>query len=358
MRLFLMLCTTLLLSSCLTVEPLKLEKDFAPKILSDEWEISDPETEGFDLSRLEKAYDLFFSEEEGFRTAISLIVIRNGKIVAEGYCRNEDDYKRLNNIKSATKSVTSILFGIAIQEEKIDSNLNENLHHYFPEYTSKYPDKNEITVHNILTMQSGIEFSNQIHTGELLVDKPESSLDYILSKPIAFEQGSIFDYHDGNSHLMGAIIQTQTEKSLADYARAKLFNQLGIQDFVWEQHRDGLNYGAFGLYLKPRDFAKFGQLILNSGEWNGNNLIEKSWIEKSVTPISNINDAPYGLQWWIRQDFNAFSSAGHGGQYTYIIPEKDLLIVYTAEPTVVYHEYGTDFNDFEKLVQLILDSIN
>ncbi len=346
-----------LLLSCLKVEPLKLENNYQAKDLTDGWTISTPAAEGIDETLLAEAYDLFFSEEEGFRTAISLLVIRHGKIVGEGYCRNADDYNRLNNIKSATKSVTSVLLGNAIQEGMVDADLNQTLAHYFPSYTEKYPDKADISLHNILTMQSGIQYSNSTNTGVLLVDKPTNSLDYILSQPIAFEQGSQFDYHDGNSHLLGAIVQTQTNQTLANYAQKVLFEPLDIQAFEWEQHPDGLHYGAFGLYLKPRDFAKFGQLILNEGKWNDQQIVDAAWLQKSIQSYSNLEADPYGFQWWIRPEFNAFTSAGHGGQYTYIIPEKDLLIVYTAEPTVVYHEYGTDFEDFEKIIELIVAAV-
>ncbi|MEL6923866.1 MAG: serine hydrolase [Bacteroidota bacterium] len=360
MRILLLSFSVLLLLSlqaCLSIEPLKLEKQFTPKASDDGWAISTPAAEGFDPAKLEEAYDLFFSETEGFRTAISLLVIRNGKIVAEGYCRNADDDQRLNNIKSATKSVTAILFGIAMQNGVLDTSLTATLSDYWPAYAQRYPDKSNISLQNILTMQSGIAYSNQINTGELLVDKPASSIDYILSQPLAFEQGSQFDYHDGNSHLMGAILQTQTGQTLSDYAQTQLFAPLQIDQFEWERHPDGLNYGAFGLYLTPRDFARFGQLILNEGVWNGEVIVDHNWIKKSVTPYSNLDDEPYGLQWWVRPEYKAFSSAGHGGQYTYIIPDKDLLIVYTAEPTVVYHEYGTDFADFEKIVKLVLEAL-
>jgi len=319
--------------------------------------VGNTEDAGFDDEKLEKAYDLFFSEEEGFRTAVSLLVIRNGEIITEAYCRNEDDFEQLNNIKSATKSVTSILFGQAIQDGYLENDLMKTLGDYLPEYSEKYPDKSSISIFNLLTMQSGIGYNNQVNTGELLVDKPVNSMNYILSQPISFEQGTQFDYHDGNTHLLGAIIQEQTGMTLAEYAKLKLFDPLNIKEFVWEQHVDGLNYGAFGLYLKPRDFAKFGQLILNNGAWSGEQLVDSSWIEQSVLPHTLSDEGPYGFQWWVRPDFEAFSSAGHGGQFTYIIPKENLLIVYTAEPTVIYHEYGTDFGDFEKIVQIVLDAI-
>lgn len=345
------------LQSCLTTEPLKLENDFTPNIINDDWELSSLEEEGFDKAKLEKAYDLFFSEEEGFRTAVSLLIIRNGNIIAEAYCRNEDDDARLNNIKSATKSVTSILFGQAISDGYLDEDLTKTIGDYLPEYVQKYPEQTAVSVFNLLTMQSGIEYSNQMNTGELLVDKPNNSIDYILSQPIKFEQGTQFDYHDGNTHLLGAIIQEQTGKTLAEYATEKIFGPLNINNFVWEQHVDGLNYGAFGLYLTPRDFAKFGQLILNNGIWKGNELVDDVWIQQSVLEYVTSEEGPYGFQWWLRPEFNAFSSAGHGGQFTYIFPNEELLIVYTAEPTVINHEYGTDFNDFEKIVQLIIEAM-
>lgn len=342
-----------LLAACLPEDKLKVPLNMEPVQQNDGWQISTPEAEGFDAAKLQKAYKLVFSEDE-YHTAYSLLVIRNGKLVAEGYTYDLEDIDRLNNIKSATKSVTSLLTGIALEEGYLRA-VTQSISELIPAYVAPGSAKADITLAHLLTMTSGLRWDNDEETAELMIDRPGDSLAFAVDQPLDFAPGAKFHYSDGQPHILGAILQEVTGKSLEQYADEKLFVPLGITDYLWEQHRDGVNYGAYGIYLRPRDLAKIGQLALNGGAWKGQQLVSPGWITEATQVHANQNEGPYGYYWWIRPDFGGFMAAGHGGQFAYVIPAKNLLIVMTANPYT--DGIGVSFEDFEILVYRILEAI-
>ena len=189
------LITMILFSSCLNEQPLKLgNAGFSPKQLNDGWQVSSPSGENMDEGLLEKAYELFYSEND-FPMASSLLVIRNGKLVAEAYCKKDKDISRIENLQSMTKSITSILTGIAVKKGLISS-INTTLYSYYPEYFDQDLRKRNITIRNALTMMAGLNFDNDVHTEEMYHTKG-SSLQYVLSQPMIYDTGSVFLYNDG-----------------------------------------------------------------------------------------------------------------------------------------------------------------
>nr|WP_255651054.1 serine hydrolase [Cesiribacter sp. SM1] len=259
----------------------------------------------------------------------SLLVFRQGKLVAEAYAKDKGDQHRLNNIQSCTKSVTSMLAGVALQEGLITS-LNQSLYSFYPQVFTSDSKKASISLRNCLSMQAGLDFDNGIHTEELF-HTPGNSLQYILSRPMVYDTGAIFHYNDGLPHLAGAAIATAAGKSLEQFTQEKLFNPLGIQEYKWEKAKDGTNFGAFSLHLKPRDLAKLGQLCLQNGKWEGQQLISASYLEEAVKVQAGSN-TPYGYYFWLLPAFKGYAMKGHGGQFVFVCPEKELLIVYTAFP--------------------------
>ena len=329
---FIILAVALSFSSCMEEEPLKLDfHGFSPKQMNDGWQISTPAEENIDESLLKNAYGLFYSEND-FPMAKSLLVIRNEKLVAEAYCKDENDINRIENLQSMTKSITSLLTGIAIKKGLIDS-INTPLYNYYPEYFDQDLRKRKITILDAITMTAGLEFDNDVHTEEMYHTK-ESSLKYVLSHPVIFDAGNEFLYNDGLPQLVGGVINKVSGQSLEQFATENLFSPLGITDHMWEKANDGLNFGAFSLYLKPRDLAKLGQLCLQNGKWNNIQLIDDSWILEASS-ISYCNIAPnwdYGFYFWIYHTHDGYEMNGHGGQFVYICPEKNLVTVYTAFP--------------------------
>jgi CubicO group peptidase (beta-lactamase class C family) len=338
------------LAGCIADPDLKLANEHAPVARNDGWEISTPEREGIDSVAFEEVYRRFFDPER-FHTAISLLVIRNGRLIGEGYCHDRRDIDIKRNIKSCTKSFTSLLAGIAIDKGLL-GDLDTPVARYLPEYFDD-PAKRPITLYQALTMQTGLAYDNDADNDELMGDPPESSLRYMLRQPLAFAPGERFHYSDAPPHLVGAVVGRVAGMPLDSFAARELFEPLGITDYLWEKHRDGLCYGAFGLYLKPRDLAKVGQLCLQDGMWNGKQIVSREWLERSTSIHVNRNDGPYGLYWWVRPDFGAYMMAGHGGNYVYVIPEKGIVVVLTAMP-FVDESIAIPIYDVEDLITLLV----
>jgi CubicO group peptidase (beta-lactamase class C family) len=340
------------MQSCLKEEPVKLPyKGFAPLTVTDEWQVSTPALESMNDSYLNDAYKLVYNDER-FVMARSLLVLRNGKIVAEAYPDDPGDAYRIENIQSCTKSFTSVLAGIAFEKHYFDS-LNQTVSSICPDYFTNHPDKNNITIANALTMKSGIDFINGEHT-EVLYRTEESSVDYILTLPSNYEPGIVFQYNDGNPHLISAAIQEKYGETLSVFADKFLFQPLGITDWSWESAKDGITFGAFSLFLKPRDLAKFGQLLLQKGRWGNQQIVDSSWIDKAVKPVVT-TDGPgssYGYYFWVFPASDGFAAAGHGGQFIYVVPSKKLVIIYTAWP----YTSGEMFDNFGEIADLIIKS--
>jgi CubicO group peptidase (beta-lactamase class C family) len=340
-----------LLGGCIADPELKLPVEYTPQTRADGWEISTPAREGIDQDGLAAAYREFFSSDR-YHTAISLLVVRNGRLIAEGYCRDRGDVDVARNIKSCTKSVTSLLTGIALDQGLI-SGLDRKVYDYIPEYFDGDPAKRAITLADALTMRTGLDYGDD-DTRDMVINEPESTLRYILARPLSFAPGTRFHYSDGNPQLISGVLERAAGMPLQEFARRELFAPLGITDYVWEKSKDGLTYGPFGLYLKPRDMAKIGQLCLRRGMWNDRRIVSAAWIDSSTTARTNQDSGPYGYYWWVRPEFGAYTAIGHGGNFIYVIPGKNIVIVFTALPNT--HGIEIQAPDFEDLVQMIVSA--
>jgi len=314
-----------ILPGCLLDPALKLPFDsYEPEQLSDGWEVSSPESEGFDAQQVKTIYEKLFDENE-FPTARGLLIIRHGHLVAEAYCKTKTDRDKPHALQSATKSVTSMATGIAIDQGLISS-VDQKIYEFIPEYFDQDPKKHEITLYHALTMQTGLAFVNDDHTGEL-INCDGSSLEYVLHKSLRFNPGASFYYNDGDPQLISGVIQAVSGKSLDAYARENLFQPLGITNYLWEASKDGVNYGAVGLWLKPRDMARIGQLMLQNGLWQGEQIISPEWIAESTAIHANTN---YGYYWWNYGWEGAFMAIGRGEQIIYVNqPESTVVVLIT-----------------------------
>ncbi|HPR31810.1 MAG TPA: serine hydrolase [Prolixibacteraceae bacterium] len=338
------------LASCLNDEPFKQEfAGYAPVILNDDWETSTPELEKIERNKLDEAYTMLYNDER-FLMARSLLVVRNGKLVAEAYPHNASDRDTYANIQSCTKSFTSMMVGVAMQDNK-DISLDEKLYSIYPELFDADVRKRDITLKDALTMRAGLEFSNDTHTLQLYQTTTNSAA-FVLSFPYNNEPGKVMSYNDGAPQLVSKIIEQKTGKSLAEYAREKLFDPLNITDWKWESAKDGTTFGAFSLYLKPRDFARVGQLLLQNGRWENNQIISPDYIVEATSPYTSQWDKPYGLYFWIDEFNQGFYAHGHGGQMLLVVPSKRLVLLYTAWP----YTSGKYFDDASEMFGLIVDS--
>ncbi|HPG41461.1 MAG TPA: serine hydrolase [bacterium] len=279
----------------------------------------------------------------------SLLIIKDGNLVLEEYFYGYNQTK-LHRINSCTKSVTSLLLGIALHRNN-KTNIDQSVFNFFSQYDSlKTPEKEHITLHHILTMTAG--FSEEEGDEE---PDPDNFIQNILASPMATKPGEKFRYSGKCSNLLGGLIYTLENRQADEFAQDVLFNKLGITEFAWEKE-NGVIICDHGLELYPRDMAKIGLLVLNDGVWNGEQIVPKEWIVASTKPY--IAESPffdYGYQWWYRSKRNQcwwhdpvhggksehdmFLALGAGGQYIMVIRDLNMVIVTTASD---YNDDGID----------------
>ena len=345
---FCFICLTI--SACLTDPDLKLPYEgFQPVQKNDGWVISTPQDEGFNENEIKAVYQDVYSEDL-YPAIHSLLIVRNGKLVAEAYCRDKNEINLFHHIQSATKSITSILTGIAIDKGLIDS-VNMPLYHFIPEYFDSDIRKRDITLHHVLTMETGLDFDNDNNTIELY-NGSGSSLEFVLHKRLLFLPGSDWYYGDGNPQLLSGVIQKTSGMTEEAFAVENLFNPLGIKNYQWEKHADGLTFGAFGLWLLPRDMAKIGKLMQQNGIWEGEQIVSADWIARSTRLQSTHEN--YGYYWYPSDKTGAFYAEGHGGQYIYVLQDLHLVVVITADSDSSTKALSSNF---EELFDTILGAI-
>jgi CubicO group peptidase (beta-lactamase class C family) len=260
-------------------------------------------------------------------------VIRNGYLVAD-VTFHPYESNTMHSLASVTKNITSILIGIAIQQGHI-KDVDQSVLSFFPNRTAANLDKNKenMTLEHVLTMRSGFDCSWEnegMGFGELF--EVDDWVQFILDQPMAYHPGTQFDYCNINSVLLSIIIQETTGRNTFDFAKEHLFGPLGIEDVIWGANLQGISVGSGGLMMKPHDMAKIGYLFLNEGRWDDTEIISPDWVvastHKHTTGNSFFLDG-YGYQWWTRDD-GVYCAAGHGGQFIYVIPEQDMVVVFTA----------------------------
>jgi CubicO group peptidase (beta-lactamase class C family) len=290
---------------------------------TDSWRESAPVKQGVDPELLNEIYTRELSID-------GLVVVRNGYIVAEKYSEPYDQ-ESLHGIYSVTKSILSALIGIAIRDGFIKS-LNDPVLDYFPERTFENDDaqKRSITLEHMLTMTSGLEFD-----WDEMIWSPDF-VQYVLDQPMFAEPGIQFNYSSGNAHVLSAILQQTSGLNAEDFAQQYLFEYLGIEDVEWKKDNLGISKGGWGMRMKPRDMAKIGYLYLNKGLWDGMQIIPEHWIKASTQqryiqvpdPLEPW-DVYMGYYWWLHED-NLYAAHGMKGQFIYVIPEQNMVVVITS----------------------------
>jgi CubicO group peptidase (beta-lactamase class C family) len=263
----------------------------------------------------------------------SLLIIRNGSIVSETYFQ---PYTAETNheLYSVTKSVVATLVGIAIDKRAIDG-VNQPVADFFRGYTFQHPDtgKDSMTLEDLLTMRSGLDWQEQDATFREMYQS-DDWVRFILDTPMREPPGQQFRYCSGCSHLLSAIIERRTGMNTRDFAQQTLFEPLGIHSVTWEQDRQELPIGGWGLQLTPRDMAKLGYLYLHGGEWDGQRIVSTGWIKAAVerhTATDSKLGLGYGYQWWTYPTMRAYAALGRDGQTIFVVPDLQLIIVTTAQ---------------------------
>lgn len=292
-----------------------------------QWKKNTPESQNIDsddLFTVHSIYDTF--------PLLSAIIIKNDCIIDEYYQDGYNDKSQFV-LNSASKSVTSALIGIAIDKGYIE-NTDVLISNYFPQIENLNQRWKEITIWHLLTHTSGITSTDS----SLWYDWRNSDnwLDYIFNLPIESEPGKEFSYSTGNTHLLSAILEQATGMSMYEFGKQYLFEPMGINSVTIDKDPQGISDGGNGIHMNVYDMAKFGRLFLNKGNWEGQQLILEKWIEDStsIQYDHSSGTADYGYQWWVRSfgdaDYDAFFAQGHAGQYIFVVPEIDLIIVFTS----------------------------
>lgn len=282
-----------------------------------------------------------------------LVVIKNNKIVVEWYY-NSADRTTINDIRSAGKSFTSLLLGVAIKEGLV-KDLDQDVYSFFSK--EKYPSMNEdykkIKIKHLLDMSSGLDADSD--DGQTpgharhWVEK-EEWLDYLLNIPLVNTPGEKWVYADINAALIGAIIEETSGMSLNDFAKEKVFTPLGIKKFYWHTNAANQTVAAGTLFLSTLDFAKLGVLVANEGKWADNQIVQADYIEKLLArKVFDLSDwwsigEAYGMLWYKNQEtFNDKKidylwAAGNGGNQLVVVPSENLVIALTS--TAYGSRYG------------------
>lgn len=270
----------------------------------------------------------------------SILIVKDDKLVFEEYFY-EHNKNKLHELRSATKSFVSALIGVAIDKGFIKSK-NETVLSFFPEYAiaNNSADKKKITIENLLTNQSGLDcdVSNPNSVGnETTMNNADDWVKFTLDLPMVDSAGGKGMYCSGNPITLGKIIEKATKQTLPEFAEQNLFNPLGIKKFVWNFKPDKSSVETFcQVYLTSRDMAKFGLLYLNKGNWNGNQIILKDWVEQSLKKHSVVQGVDYGYLWWNKYlevdgtRYYTFGAQGNGGQKIYLLQDQNMVIVITG----------------------------
>ena len=275
-------------------------------------------------------------------TIDSVIVIRNGNVVLEAYPNRFYPASSAHQLFSITKSVTSLLIGIAVDLGLIES-VNDPILAYFPDAIPEIDvaSKSRITIEHLLTMSAGLEWDEDtLPTSDPRNDftRLEMSLDpigLVLGRPLVAEPGELFWYNSGLSHVLSALLAEVSGQSTLEFAREHLFAPLGIETVRWKQDARGICKSGTQLYLTPRDLAKIGALCLNDGLWRGRRIVSSEWLAESAR--TRIHGRPdyfagrgYAYHWWTLDEYGVYYASGSQGQTLYVFPEHELVVVFTA----------------------------
>ena len=312
------------------------------------WRSSTPEAQGIDSDKLA---ELLLAIREKNIQVHSLLVIRNGYVVMDASFYPYDG-QTVHNVASVTKSLMTTLMGIAVDQGKL--NLDDKMVSFFPDRTIANLDerKENITVRHLASMSSGLDCTNE--SDELTLQQMVASSDWVqftLDRKVAWGPGEHFVYCSPAIHLLSPILQKATGMTTLDFARQYLFEPLGFGEIMWPRDPQGYYDGWADVSMNPHDMAKLGFLFLNQGQWDGKQIVSRQWVEEATKAQMPAGEDLYGYGWWIETDVKGARAAGRGGQFIYVLPEWNMILVTTGggfDMDEISELLVASFSDFEK----------
>lgn len=302
-----------------------------PEVTSEpvwQWQKDTPENHNMDSQFLND----FHNDLDETQVYTSLII--KDDVIIDEYYKDGYDQDSVFTLQSCSKSITSTLIGIAIDQGFIDGT-DVPISQYFPQI-EQYSNENlkNITIWHLLTHTSGLDISDNA-----IWDNWRASddwVEYALSRPSVSAPGEVFDYSTAGTHLLTAILEKATGMSAYDFGKKYLFDPMGMTSVKCETAPEGTSDGGNGFAMNIYDMAKIGKLYLDAGKWQGRQLVSAQWIQEatSLQYKRSTGSADYGYQWWVRtfgdKNYDAFFAQGHAGQYIFVVPEINLIVVFTS----------------------------
>jgi CubicO group peptidase (beta-lactamase class C family) len=315
-----------------------------PEKVDDGWEISSLDQEGIDPVIINDLIQSILSEE--YKNIHSILLVKNGKLILEEYFHGYSREK-FHQLRSATKSIGSVLTGIAIDHGFL-KDANEKIYPYFK---INNPDRKwderakDVRMRHLLTMTSGYDCDD--HKSNFKCErgmyKSKDWIEYALNLPMVNQPGEHWAYNSASLWLVGEMISKSSNMTIPAFAKSYLFNPLGITEFEWGFSPNGRAWIAGNAKMKPRDMAKFGYMVLNDGRWLGKQIVSKKWLEESTSehvPLPDMRlyggNYGYGYLWWLlrgivnEKPVDAIAASGNGGQIIALFPKVDLVAVFTG----------------------------
>ncbi len=379
---------SVLFVSC-QLEPPSIYTYRPPENIDDGFDVGTFGEVNIDSALIEKAVNRIYGGR--YKEVRSMLMFKDNKLVLEEYFTGHEykwdapkhhgelvtwDRAMLQDVKSVTKSITSICIGIAIDKGFIES-VHQSIFNYLPEHQHlNTGGKDKITIEHLLTMTSGLEWDEWgaplSSTDNDIIGlwfHCDDQITCILERPLVNEPGTSFTYSGGNMIVLGEIIKNATKMNIDEFSRKYLFEPLGIDSSNWTvRYPNGVIETAGSLEITPRAMARIGVTFLNNGVWDGNQIISEQWVEKSATsfpgnhginiPGEDSGRVGYSYSWWIKQysnsgkEINMFYAGGWGGQLIMVFPELNTVVVFTGG------NYVTKRPDFEILEKFIMPAFN
>lgn len=295
---------------------------------TESWQIKSLSSVGIDSLKIDEMHQTIVSS---MSYVDAFLIVKDGYLVYEMYYGDGYDENSQHQVASVTKSITSILIGILKRQGMLDSIDTKPVIEYFPEYKDVNTDPriNNMTIKHLMSFTTGLDVDDFSWTSPNMLER-------YFGLPFVSDPGTYFNYDTPASHTLAAIINKITGTNAHTFANNNLLNRIGSVQINWSTFDGEYNTGGCCSYWKPRDMLRIGYLYLNRGIWDGDTIVDPSWVDSCTIAHSNggsPHNAKYGYNWWITENngYHAYFAGGYGGQFIYVVLDLDLVVAITCD---------------------------